>query len=181
MDSEITLANGDAVPFPELARFYAPRPAGEEVELIVLHHTAGHAAIDLPILLGQTAQQVSAHFYITRDGAIRQMVPLADAAWHAGQSCWQGRRWLNRLSIGIEMENRGDEPWPPAQVHACAALCRALLQRFHLPPTHIVAHADIACWIEDERIIWEKDGARRKIDPANFPWEAFFALLAAGA
>jgi len=178
MHSEVTLITGEPVPFPELARFYAPRPAGERVELIVLHHSAGHAAIDLPILLGHTTLQVSAHFYLTRDGAIRQLVPLADAAWHAGQSCWQGRRWVNSFSIGIELENRGDEPWPPVQVHACAALCRTLLRRFHLPADHIVSHQEIACWIEDGQLIWKKDGARRKNDPANFPWETFRALLA---
>ena len=176
MQSEIILPNGEPVPFPELART-GRRSCGARVELIVLHHTAGTAEIDLPILLGQTESQVSAHFYIQRDGALRQLVRLADAAWHAGQSCWQGRRWVNRFSIGIELENRGDEPWPPVQLRICAALCRVLLTRYQLTAAEIVGHLEIACWIEDDREIWEKDGIRRKNDPANFPWSDFRTLL----
>lgn len=176
--SELTLRNGEAIPFPEVARYYSARPDGVTPSLIVLHHTAGHAAIDLPILLGHTEREVSAHFFIDKAGHIRQLVRLADAAWHAGASCWRGRKWVNAFSIGIEMENLGNEPWPEEQVLACVRLCQALMQRFSIPSDHIVSHRDIACWIEDDRIIWEKHGARRKIDPAGWPWPHFRALLA---
>jgi len=175
--SEILLPNGTPVPFPEVARYYSPRPAGEAVCLIVLHHSAGRAAVDLPILLGKTERQVSAHFYIDKCGAVRQLVRLEDAAWHAGESCWQGRTGCNAFSIGIEQENLGHEPWPDAQIHACAALCRALMAKYHLPAAQIVAHKDIACWIEHGQVVWTKNGGRRKIDPAGYPWEKFHSYL----
>ena len=51
--------------------------------------------------------KASAHLVIGRDGAITQLVPFDTVAWHAGISCWEGREGLNRLSLGIELDNAG--------------------------------------------------------------------------
>ena len=51
--------------------------------------------------------KASVHVVIGRNGSIVQMLPLDRIAWHAGVSEYQGRKDLNRYSIGIELENAG--------------------------------------------------------------------------
>jgi N-acetyl-anhydromuramyl-L-alanine amidase AmpD len=48
--------------------------------------------------------EVSAHFFIRRDGALLQFVSADDRAWHAGQSMYRGRSQCNDDSVGIELE-----------------------------------------------------------------------------
>ena len=48
--------------------------------------------------------EVSAHFFIQRDGSLIQFVSADQRAWHAGASSWQGRSNCNDYTIGIELE-----------------------------------------------------------------------------
>ncbi|MED7788315.1 1,6-anhydro-N-acetylmuramyl-L-alanine amidase AmpD [Francisella sp. 19X1-34] len=48
--------------------------------------------------------EVSAHFYIKRDGEIIQFVSVDDRAWHAGVSSFHGKQGCNDFSIGIELQ-----------------------------------------------------------------------------
>lgn len=88
---------------------------GEEIipEAIVIHFTAGgsaQGAINTFINAG-----VSAHLILDREGKFTQMVPFNRKAWHAGVSEWQGRKYLNGWSIGIEIVNYG--PLSPSGDH----------------------------------------------------------------
>jgi Negative regulator of beta-lactamase expression len=138
------------------------RPAGMDVELIVLH------AISLPagefscehveaLFMGRLEAaahpsfaalhrlRVSAHFVVDRDGGLTQFVPTSLRAWHAGPSCWEGRESCNDFSIGIEMIGDELHPFTPAQYTQTARLCRALMATYpRILPDHIVGHADIA-------------------------------------
>ena len=109
--------------------------------------------------------RVSAHFLIRRDGELVQYVPVAQRAWHAGESCHAGRERCNDFSIGIELEGADDVPYEEAQYHALAALIRQL--RAALPSLaggDIVGHSDIA--------------PGRKTDPgAAFDWGRLDTLL----
>lgn len=51
------------------------------------------------------------HFVVERDGTITQQVPTNRRANHAGQSSWQGRKYCNSFSIGIEIVNPGKMTW----------------------------------------------------------------------
>src|SRR3569833_2683312 len=83
------------------------RPEGATIELIVIHSISlppgvfdGDAVIDLftnrldwdahPYYQGIRGLEVSAHFFIRRDGTLLQFVPCALRAWHAGKSTWLG-------------------------------------------------------------------------------------------
>jgi AmpD protein len=140
-----------------------------KVSLIVLHHTAGTRAGDLPILLGQTSRRVSADFYVQRDGKIHKLNPQLTQwyTWHAGNSDWRGKGQCNLYSIGVEMEHRVGEGWPEAQVKACAQLCAWLIRRFGLI-------LDKDC-IQSHRAIALPLG--RKTDPENYPWADFSRLV----
>ena len=92
-------------------------------------------------------------------------MPCEKRAWHAGESCWQGRRRCNDYSIGIELEGNDSVPFVDVQYAALAALTRALRKQY--PITDIAGHSDIA--------------PGRKTDPGPcFDWERYGALLSEG-
>jgi len=147
---------------------HAPRPAGVEIDVLVLHYTELPLAESLDVLCDKDRPlPVSAHYVLADDGAIYRLVSEQRTAWHAGRSYWRGREALNGSSIGIEIVNlHGDRhEYPPAQVGALIALCCEIIARHPaIVPRNVVGHSDIA--------------PLRKIDPGlRFPWQA---LAAAG-
>lgn len=80
-----------------------------------------------PYFAGIAELRVSAHFYIARDGHIRQYVPIHRRAWHAGISHYRGRDNCNDFSIGIELAGSDHHPYTLRQYQSLARLTRALL------------------------------------------------------
>jgi AmpD protein len=106
--------------------------------------------------------QVSAHFFIRRDGALIQFVSTQDRAWHAGQSEYRGRPQCNDDSVGIELEGLEGGVFTPAQYLQLARLCQDLHQ--HHPIAHVAGHEHVA--------------PGRKQDPGpGFAWGHFKSLL----
>lgn len=141
---------------------------GADIAMIVLHATVGSFASSLNWLCNP-ASRVSTHYLIDRDGSTSQLVADDRAAWHAGRSAWRGMdsAAIANASIGIELVNKNDnrDPYPLAQLSSCRELCRSLIARYHIPRVNVVRHLDIA------------RPARRKSDPASFPFKAFVASL----
>lgn len=158
------------------------RPPGTAINLLVIHGISlppgcyGEGYIDRlfvntlntaqhPRLAGLNKLQVSAHFLIERDGALTQYVPLHRRAWHAGESCFQGRPRCNDYSIGIELEGTDNEPYETPQYHVLTTLTH-VLQRLYpaLSQERIVGHSDIA--------------PGRKTDPGpSFDWQRYRGML----
>jgi len=143
---------------------YWPGRGGHPINAIVLHATAGPFTPSLQWLV-KAGSQVSAHFLIAKEGAIFQLVDVADRAWHAGRSYWRGWTNLNHNSIGIEMVNANDgvDPYPPEQVEALLWLCRRLVNEYGIEREMVTTHALIA--------------PHRKTDPKGFPLEEFLDKL----
>ncbi len=80
-------------------------------EYLIWHYTANNNAdVAIRVLTEKRIPEsagVSAHLVIGLDGAITQLVPFDKGAWHAGESHWEGKRYLNQNSIGIEIVNDG--------------------------------------------------------------------------
>ncbi len=74
---------------------------------IVIHYTAGSSAASSAKYLSRDNVKASAHLVIGREGEIYQLVPFDTIAWHAGKSSYGSRTWLNKYSIGIELDNAG--------------------------------------------------------------------------
>ncbi|PWE44208.1 N-acetylmuramoyl-L-alanine amidase [Pseudomonas prosekii] len=139
---------------------------------VVLHYTSASLERSLQLL---THGEVSSHYLIGDDkgATIYKLVDENMRAWHAGESEWQGRTWLNSSSIGIEIVNPGfrDTPtgrlWYPYsedQIQALIVLLKDISKRHGISPRHIIGHSDIA--------------PLRKLDPGPlFPWKR---LAAAG-
>jgi AmpD protein len=158
------------------------RPAGAEIDLLVIH------AISLPAdkfggpwidqlfcnALDPTAHSdfadtcdlhVSAHLLIRRDGEIVQYVPFHYRAWHAGESCFEGRERCNDFSIGIELEGCDSQAFEAIQYQHLAKLTCALMTAYpSIQPGRITGHSDIA--------------PQRKTDPGlHFDWARLRQLL----
>jgi N-acetylmuramoyl-L-alanine amidase len=134
------------------------------VQFVVLHYTSSDFSDSLRTL---TRGGVSSHYLIAdQPPKIYRLVDENRRAWHAGESEWRGRTWLNSSSIGIELVNPGYRdtpqgriwyPYPPEQIEQLIALLRDIARRHELQPGNIVGHSDIA--------------PQRKVDPGPlFPW-----------
>ncbi len=125
---------------------------------VILHQTSKPNAAAALATLTDPARKVSAHYLIGRDGALMQLVDEASRAWHAGESWWGGNTDLNSASIGIELDNTGDEAFAEAQIVALLDLLGELRLRHRIPRGNFLAHGDIA--------------PTRKVDPGRlFPWQ----------
>lgn len=124
---------------------------------VILHQTSNDNAATALATLTDPIRRVSAHYLIGRDGVVMQLVDEAERAWHAGESWWGGNTDLNSASIGIELDNTGDEAFAEAQIVALLALLEELRTRYRIPAANFLAHGDIA--------------PARKVDPSRlFPW-----------
>jgi AmpD protein len=145
---------------------FGPRPASKaggqqtpEIDLIVLHSISlppgqygGDAVQRLftntldwdahPYFKSIEGLQVSAHFFVRRDGALWQFVSCDDRAWHAGVSHYCGRDNCNDFSIGIELEGLEGDSFETAQYDTLTRLCTALAQQY--PVQQIAGHEHIA-------------------------------------
>lgn len=110
--------------------------------------------------------QVSAHFFIARDGQLWQFVSCNDRAWHAGESSYRGKNNCNDHSVGIELEGLEGLFFEQAQYETLSSLSAALLQAY--PISHVAGHEHIA--------------PGRKHDPgAGFDWSLLRRSLGLGS
>lgn len=138
---------------------FGARPAGARIDLLVIHSISlppgcyGGPEVEQLFTnqLDWTAHpyfeqirglEVSAHFFIRRDGELVQFVDADARAWHAGVSCWRGRGQCNDDSIGIELEGLEGQRFETAQYTTLASLCACLGERY--PIAYIAGHEHIA-------------------------------------
>lgn len=157
------------------------RPRGAGVTLLVVHAISlppgvyrGDAVARLftnrldpaahPYFRDISHMRVSAHFFVRRDGALQQFVPVHRRAWHAGASRWRALERCNDCSIGVELEGRDTGAFTREQYRCLARLTRAL--QAHFPRLRAcAAHSDVA--------------PGRKRDPgARFDWTRWLRALA---
>lgn len=138
---------------------FGPRPKGCDVSLALIHSISlppgvyGSDAIERlftnrldwdadPYFAQIRGLQVSSHFVVHREGALRQFVSCDQRAWHAGRSVWQGREDCNDFSIGIELEGLEGDRFEGVQYRTLAALLQRLRRRY--PITSVAGHEHVA-------------------------------------
>lgn len=159
------------------------RPIGQDISLLVIHNISlppgefGGGFVDAffqnkldpsrhPYFATIANLQVSAHCFIDRAGGVTQYVNLADRAWHAGVSQFEGRENCNDFSIGIELEGTDDLPYCSRQYDALVGLTAAIMAVYPISRQRIVGHCTIA--------------PGRKSDPGPaFDWTDFQRRLTA--
>lgn len=123
---------------------FGERRDGQQVKLVVLHYTGMATSAEALARLCDPAAEVSAHYLIDADGALLPLVDESARAWHAGTGSWQGEGDVNSRSIGIELANSGDRPFPEAQMQVLERLLAVLLGRYALQPQAVIGHSDMA-------------------------------------
>lgn len=123
---------------------FGPRRGGLAPDLIVLHYTAMPTCAEARDRLCDPATEVSAHWLISEAGRAEQLVDEAMRAWHAGAGAWGAASDVNSRSVGIELANTGDAPFPEPQMAALEGLLGQIMSRWQIPPERIIAHSDMA-------------------------------------
>ena len=124
---------------------------------VILHATSNDTVEQALRTLTDPQRRVSSHYLIGREGTVYQLVDERLRAWHAGESKWGADTDLNSVSIGIELDNNGDELFPDIQISALLTLLRGIEERYRIPPANYLGHGDVA--------------PKRKVDPSRyFPW-----------
>ncbi|MEN6326685.1 MAG: N-acetylmuramoyl-L-alanine amidase [Syntrophomonas sp.] len=148
---------------------------GRRIIAIVNHITAGLMPGTLSWLRNPAAK-ASAHYLISKNGEVFQLVKDEDTAWHAGivnQPDWalyDGSN-PNYYTLGIEHEALAGEGLTEKQYQASLWLHRQLLKKWgiKLDRDHIIGHYRI-------------DSINRKNDPGTaFPWNKLFQDLSKDA
>ncbi len=135
----------EAVWRPASGENYSERPAGMEIDCVVLHATVGSLSATLG-WFSNPDSGVSAHYVVAKTGRVYQMVGEEKRAHHAGASSFQGKEDFNRFSVGIEIVNKNDgqDPYPPDQFEAVVNLVSYLAAKYDIERQWIVTHADIS-------------------------------------
>jgi len=142
---------------------HGERRGTQKPDLIVIHFTGMADFASARARLCDPAAEVSAHWLIDADGTTDALVPEDRRAWHAGAGSWGGRDDVNSHSIGIELANPGDRPFPHPQMTALEDLLAAIMGRWPIPPHRVIGHSDMA--------------PERKADPGpRFDWERLARL-----
>jgi N-acetylmuramoyl-L-alanine amidase-like protein len=152
----------------EKGNFNKGRAGSGKVRILVWHATVGGLQASRARFRNKL-QEVSAHYFVDRDGSIYQEVLESDTAYHAGISQWAGLTNINYCSIGIEIVNKNDgqEPIGGAQLQSCIDLGRYLTLKYDIQRSMQTRHLDVA--------------PGRKSDPRDLDWGAFLNSLYDGS
>lgn len=126
------------------------RRGGVRPDILLLHFTNMATAEAAVERLCDAAAAVSCHYVIAEDGRVWQLVPEDVRAWHAGLGCWGDVTEVNSRSIGIELANRGDHPFPEPQMRVLEDLMRGIMGRWAIPPERVIGHSDMAPHRKDD-------------------------------
>jgi N-acetylmuramoyl-L-alanine amidase len=160
----------------ELARQMSRHPPGDSISqaspewigttnfdlrrpnFVIIHHTAQNSCPQTLQTFTTQASKVSAHYVICKDGTVHHMLNDYMRAWQAGVSKWGNATDINSLSVGIELDNNGFEPFPDVQIGSLLNVLSFLKKTYSIPNANFIGHADIA--------------PGRKVDPNRyFPWQ----------
>lgn len=156
-----------------LKRYRSPNKSsrrGEKVALILIHSTEGRFPGCAEWLCNLNSG-VSAHYLITREARIYNLVEESLSAWHAGRSAFdfdgngiicENEKKINRRSIGIELEGVGGD-YTAGQLAALKELVQDLLVRYWLGHDRVVGHREVAPGRKTDPVGLEMDLFRRRL------------------
>src|SRR5581483_10774560 len=138
----------------------AERPISA-IRFVVVHVSEG-SFFGTVAWLRDPKAHASANFVVGRNGAVQQLVPLHDIAWHAGNWAYNVR------SVGIENEGVTDDPsgFTNAQYRATAKLAAVIARRALIPidRRHIIGHYQVP----DPNDPLQGGGIDNHTDPGKF-------------
>ena len=135
------------------------------IKFIIFHYTGMKKESDAINRLIKNKSKVSSHYFVKNNGEILTLVPDLYIAWHAGVSSWKNYKFLNKNSIGIEINNAGHKykykKFNGKQIKAILKLTKFLIKKYRIKSEFILGHSDIS--------------PDRKKDPGEkFPWKYLY-------
>ncbi len=125
---------------------------------VIIHFTAQDSVQQTLKTFTVTTTQTSAHYVIAKSGKVFHMVNDYLRANHAGVGKWGSVTDMNSCSIGIEIDNNGNEPFTDPQINSLLLLLAQLKKNYNIPQANFIGHQDFA--------------PKRKPDPGPyFPWK----------
>ena len=119
-----------------------------KIKYIIVHYTGMLSSFDSLKRLQSKKAKVSSHYFINEFGKTIQLVKDHNIAWHAGISFWGSDKNLNSKSIGIEMQNKGQEfcyhKFNNSQINKVVELILYLKNKYQINDAFILGHSDIA-------------------------------------
>ncbi len=125
---------------------------------VIIHYTAQDSVQQTLRTFSLPRTEVSSHYVIGKDGKIYHIVNDYMRSNHAGAGKWGSVTDMNSASLGIELDNNGNEPYTDAQIKNLLALLAQLKTAYGIPTANFIGHQDYA--------------PKRKADPGPlFPWK----------
>jgi N-acetylmuramoyl-L-alanine amidase len=125
---------------------------------VMMHYTAQDSVQQTIRTFTLKHTEVSAHYVVAKDGKVFHMVNDYLRSNHAGAGKWGSVTDMNSISLGIEVDNRGNEPFTDAQLKSLLLLMTQLKKAYNIPQANFIGHQDFA--------------PKRKVDPGTyFPWK----------
>ncbi len=125
---------------------------------VVIHHTAQNSCDSTLRTFTLPGTAVSAHYVICKTGTVYHMLNDLFRAHHAGLGKWGNVSDMNSGSIGIEIDNNGNEPFTEQQINSLLQLLERLKKAYNIPQANFIGHMDWA--------------PGRKVDPSRyFSWQ----------
>lgn len=121
------------------------------IDTIIVHHTEGAMPGCLNWLC-DPASKVSAHYLITQNGLIYQLVDDSRKAWHAGVSSHDYNRnnivtadeyTINARSVGIELESERGE-YTVKQLNVLQTLVLSLMWKHKIKVQNVLGHKEVS-------------------------------------
>ena len=142
--------------------FSLPKRGKNLIKFIIIHYTGMKIESEAIKKLCNSKSKVSSHYFIKNNGSVINLVPDLYEAWHAGKSDWKNFKYLNKYSIGIEINNPGHDhgyrKFSSKQISSLQKLLKYLIKTYNINYKNILGHSDIA--------------PGRKKDPGEkFPWK----------
>lgn len=125
---------------------------------VIIHFTAQDSVAQTLKTFTLKSTEVSAHYVIGKDGKVFHLVNDYLRSNHAGLGKWGSVTDMNSISLGIEIDNNGSEPFTNAQINSLLFLLAQLKKAYNIPTPNFIGHQDFA--------------PKRKPDPGPlFPWK----------
>lgn len=112
-----------------------------EVQGVILHHTAEPTAQRSLEVLTSSKRRVGTHVMIDTDGTRYIMCSPETVTYHAGYSVLDGREGCNNFTVGIEFQgNTLEEPLTQDQIDSAVEWLLPLIAKYNIPVRNIVTH-----------------------------------------
>jgi len=153
----------------------------KDIKYIVIHWTGGAFEPSVSWLCNSRSE-ASAHYVISKEGEIIQLLNHCREAWHAGRSKYEDDFNLNQTSIGIELEGPpsrvdGMDKWPVKQMHALIDLCNKIIEdepTIEIITDHATIRQNYIDYLEEKGIslrVYKKiDVTQAEENSDIFPW-----------